>query len=77
MIKRFFLFAAAILVAALGCAAPRAIAQEAKAPVKGLFLTKSSGYEHSVITRKDGQLGHADLEKVEHAILVQLGLVSA
>ncbi|MCX5707932.1 MAG: substrate-binding domain-containing protein [Candidatus Omnitrophica bacterium] len=33
MVKRVFLFAAAIFVAALGCATPRAIAQEAKTVV--------------------------------------------
>ena len=27
---------------------------------KVLFFTKSSGYQHSVITRKDGQLSHAE-----------------
>lgn len=51
--------------ALLGC---RAMAADAPAkPHKVLFFTKSSGFEHSVIKRKDGQLGHAE------KILIDLG----
>ncbi len=35
-------------------------AQESTPSAKGLLLTKSSGFQHSVIERKDGQLGHAE-----------------
>lgn len=37
----------------------RLVAAEGKKP-KILFLTKSSGFQHSVITRKGDQLGHAE-----------------
>lgn len=36
-------------------------------PKKILFFTKSSGFQHSVITRKDGKLSHAE------AILTEIG----
>jgi type 1 glutamine amidotransferase len=41
----------------LGC---RTVAADATKPRKVLFFTKSSGYEHSVIKRKNGELGYAE-----------------
>ena len=56
--RRQMLFAAG--AAALG-AGPigRALAQQGK-PKKILFFTKSSGFQHSVITRKNGAMSHAE-----------------
>src|SRR3954468_3524635 len=38
----------------------RAVAEEKGSPRKVLFFTKSSGFQHSVITRKDGKLSLAE-----------------
>ena len=46
----------------------RSLSAARAATPKVLFFTKSSGYEHSVITRKNGQLSHAE------KILSQLGI---
>src|SRR4051794_12537309 len=35
----------------------RALAADKASPRKVLFFTKSSGFQHSVVTRKDGKLG--------------------
>ena len=56
-------WSAAIAAASIGS---RLYAAEPK-PLKVLFFTKSSGYEHSVIARKSGELGYAE------KILIQLG----
>ncbi len=45
----------------------RAFAADTKNPKKILFFTKSSGFQHSVITRKDDKLSHAE------RILTELG----
>jgi type 1 glutamine amidotransferase len=51
----------ALLAAGAGLLLPSALraAQGGKAP-KVLFFTKSAGFQHSVIARKDDQLGHAE-----------------
>jgi type 1 glutamine amidotransferase len=51
----------ALLAAGASLLLPQALraAQGGKAP-KVLFFTKSAGFQHSVITRKDDQLGHAE-----------------
>jgi type 1 glutamine amidotransferase len=49
--------------AGAGLLAPAVLARAAFAARKTprvLFFTKSAGFEHSVIARKDGQLGHAE-----------------
>jgi type 1 glutamine amidotransferase len=38
----------------------RVLAADKGSPKKVLFFTKSSGFQHSVIARKDGSLGHAE-----------------
>src|SRR5688572_4229641 len=50
--------AAALGLGVAGCAAPTALAQPKTRKV--LFFSKSSGYEHSVIKRKDGQPAFAE-----------------
>ncbi|NPU99227.1 MAG: ThuA domain-containing protein [Candidatus Omnitrophica bacterium] len=52
-------FITGILCMAIGalCLAPSAFTEE---PVKVLFLTKSAGFEHSVVHREKGELGHAE-----------------
>lgn len=42
--------------------APQAKAEE---PIKVLFLTKSSGFQHSVIARENNKLGHAEKLLIE------------
>ena len=49
----------------LGPTARRAFGQDAKKKI--LFFTKSTGFQHSVIARKNGELGHAE------KILIKLG----
>jgi type 1 glutamine amidotransferase len=51
----------------LGPAAARAIARPARETKRVLFFTKSSGFQHSVITRKDDEPGLAE------RILAQIG----
>jgi type 1 glutamine amidotransferase len=59
MNRRQMLFASGAAV--LGAAsAGRALAAQKGSAKKVLFFTKSSGFQHSVITRKDGQLSHAE-----------------
>jgi type 1 glutamine amidotransferase len=59
MDRRWFLFAASAVV--LGAYGPGlSMAAEKDAPKKILFFTKSSGFEHSVIHRKGGELSHAE-----------------
>lgn len=41
-----------------------AVAQDEK-PIDVLFLTKSSGYEHDVLKRKNGELGHTEKVMLE------------
>src|SRR5947208_3528239 len=38
----------------------RALAADTAGPKKVLFYTKSSGFPHPVVTRKDGKLSHAE-----------------
>lgn len=45
----------------------RALGAPGGSPKKILFFTKSAGFQHSMITRKDGKLGHAE------RILTELG----
>jgi uncharacterized protein len=57
--RRQMLFASG--AALLGTASlRRALGADAGPAKKVLFFTKSSGFEHSVIKRKDSQLGHAE-----------------
>jgi type 1 glutamine amidotransferase len=70
MNRRRMLFASGLGLMGLGASAAstaRARAAAGAAPKKILFFTKSSGFQHSPITRKDDQLGHAE------KILVALG----
>jgi type 1 glutamine amidotransferase len=60
MLKWSAMFAGAM------CLGPSAFGEDEK-PLKLLFFTKSSAYEHSVIARKGGNLGYAE------KILVDLG----
>jgi type 1 glutamine amidotransferase len=60
MNRRQLLGAAALAGAGLVLgSAGRSLGQE-QARKKVLFFTKSSGFPHSVVTRKDGQLAHAE-----------------
>lgn len=55
------LLAVSALVLVLAAVLPT----RAAAPRKVLFFTKSSGFQHSVITRKDDQPGHAEVQLAE------------
>ena len=62
MLKKFALFSCAFTV----LVASQATAADAQ-PKKILFFTKSSGFEHSVITWKNGRPSHAE------KVLTELG----
>ncbi len=53
------LLAAAALLTSLCLAAP-SLASEADDPIRVLFVSKSSGYQHSAIKRTDGHPSHVD-----------------
>lgn len=48
-----------LIAAVLVCAAPLPAEEEAAKPLRVLFLSKSAGFEHSVIKETDGQPSHA------------------
>ena len=56
--RRLFLAASTVFIVMGGLQTTHAADKEA--PKKILFFTKSAGYEHSVIHRKDGELSHAE-----------------
>jgi hypothetical protein len=61
MKKRFVIWAV-LLTLGVVVMTPNCFAGD---PINVLFLTKSSGFEHSVIARKDGNLGHAEKLLIE------------
>ena len=58
--RRQMLFASGAALMGAGPLVGRSFGAPRSATPKVLFFTKSSGYQHSVITRKDGQLSHAE-----------------
>ena len=64
--RRQMLWASGAAMLSAGSAG-RGLAAQKGSPKKVLFFTKSAGFQHSVITRKDGKLGHAE------RILTELG----
>ena len=58
--RRQMLFASGAALMGAGPLVGRSFGASRAATPKVLFFTKSSGYQHSVITRKDGQLSHAE-----------------
>ena len=65
--RREMLFASGAALMGAGPLLGRSLGANRAETPKVLFFTKSSGYEHSVIARKNGQLSHAE------KILTELG----
>ncbi len=62
------LIVAAALLALLGAALPAAASEaEGDAPIRVLFLSKSSGFEHSAIKRTEGMPSHVETVLAEMA----------